>query len=232
MPQIELYFAPGTCARVSMIALEEIGAPYALKLVSFVREEHRQASYRTLNPKAKVPVMIVDGAPLTETVAIATYLARAFPSAKLLPFTGDPFSDAKITSDLAWCASGMHPIITRLRLPHLFCALKEGLPSVQTMAADMIAGHFQIVEDRLQRQPWMCGEAWSLVDAYIYWIWFRITGAGVDGSRYPRFADHSARMEKRESVQRVQAIETEALAELDRHGLTFKLEVLPTSLAI
>lgn len=227
MPKIDLYFAPQTCARVSIIGLEEIGAPYSLHLVSFVKNEHRAPSYTTLNPKAKVPLMLVDGQPLTETVAIATYLARTFPKAELLPLTGDPFTDAKVISDLAWCASGMHPIITRVRLPHLFCSVKEGLPSVQTMAADMIASHFRIVEDRLSQQPWMCGEKWSLLDAYVYWIWFRITEAGVDSKPYPRFADHAKRIEQRPSVQRALAIEQNALSDLDSRGLGFKLEVLP-----
>jgi hypothetical protein len=37
MTNITLYFAPDTCARVPMTALEEIGLPFKTELVAFVR---------------------------------------------------------------------------------------------------------------------------------------------------------------------------------------------------
>jgi glutathione S-transferase len=52
-----------------------------------------------VNPKGKVPVLLVDGYPLTENVAIQQFIARSFPAAKLLPAGFDEF---KAISLMSW----------------------------------------------------------------------------------------------------------------------------------
>jgi len=66
MTALTLYFAPDSCARVPLIALEEIGAPYRIEVVAFMSGQHRSAEYLALNPKGKVPTLVVDGEPLSE----------------------------------------------------------------------------------------------------------------------------------------------------------------------
>lgn len=210
MSELMLYFAPGSCSRVSLIALEETGQPFEARLIRFMKGEHRSPQYLSLNPKGKVPLLVVDGEPLSENVAILTFLARAYPHAKLLPFGSGAMQNAQILSLLAWCASGLHPIVTRIRLPQMFCDVPEGRDRVRAIALEAMAGNFALIESTLSRQPWMLGE-WSAVDAYVYWIWFRSTGSGLDGAPYPHFADHARRMESRASTQRV--LEREARAE-------------------
>ena len=116
MPQLTLYFAPGTCARVSMIALEEAGIEFESRVVRFLKGEHRSPEYLALNPAGKVPCLLVDGAPLTENVSILIWLARSFPNANLLPLTGEPWPDAQLLAQLVWCASTLHPLVTRIRI--------------------------------------------------------------------------------------------------------------------
>jgi len=227
MTEFVIHFAPGTCARVSMIALEEIGVPYQARLVSFVRGDHRSDAYRRLNPKAKVPLLLIDGEPLTETTAILSYLDRRFPEAALFPAGRNLLEDARILADMAWCASGLHPLVTRMRLPYLFCGVPEGHASVQEMAAEAMHANFAMINNRLEDRDWMLGSQWSALDAYFYWIWFRSTDGGFDSSAYERFNDHAARMAERESVKRVLAREREALNALEQEGLTFNLRQLP-----
>jgi hypothetical protein len=47
--------------------------------------------YLRLNPAHKVPALVIDGAPLTENVAIQMWGARDFPAARLLP--ADPMQE-------------------------------------------------------------------------------------------------------------------------------------------
>ena len=65
MTDLVLFSAPGTCARVPCIALEEAGAEYALRLVRFMKGEHRSPEFLALNPRGKVPTLLVGGQPLT-----------------------------------------------------------------------------------------------------------------------------------------------------------------------
>jgi glutathione S-transferase len=42
---IVLYAAPGTCAKVPMIALEEVGASFEVRLIRFMKGEHRSSDF-------------------------------------------------------------------------------------------------------------------------------------------------------------------------------------------
>jgi|GEM_PF-1684144 len=50
-----LYYAPGTCALATHIALEEAGAPYEAVLVDFRSQSQRSPEYLAVNPKGRVP---------------------------------------------------------------------------------------------------------------------------------------------------------------------------------
>jgi len=162
--QLKLFFAPGSCSRVSMVALEEIGEPFETELVMFMKGAHKAPEYLAMNPAGKVPVLLVNGQPLSQTVAILTFLARSFPEADLLPLGKDAFSDAQLLRDLIWCSSDLHPLVTRLRLPTMFCDLSGAPDRVFEMAEVLMTTQLQQVERRLSRQPWMLGERWSMVD--------------------------------------------------------------------
>jgi glutathione S-transferase len=222
MSDLTLFFAPDTCARVSMIALEETGRPYKTELIAFMRGDHRSPRYLALNPKGRVPTLTVDGRVLTENVAILLWLAGRFPEANLLPQHEDAFDRAQVVADLTYCASQLHPIVTRLRFPQYFCDIPGGAARVFEMAELAMRPNFAVIDRRLAEREWWHGDRWSVMDAYINWIWFRVTGAGFDGSEYPHFAHHDERIKQRPSVQRALRRNSEAAAQLDARGLAVK----------
>ena len=121
-----LYFAPGTCARVSLIALEETGHPFETRVVAFMRGDHRAPDFLAHNPAGKVPVLIAEGVAMAQNIAILTYLARRFPEARLLPVATDNESATALLSRLAWFSADLHPIVTRIRMPQLICDQASG----------------------------------------------------------------------------------------------------------
>ena len=100
---IEFYFAPGACSFVPHVALEAIkaatGESFEPKLVKLHKGENRTPEYLVLNPNAQVPVLVVDGKPLTQIVAICDYLDRRFPQVGLLPT--ETWARAQALSQLA-----------------------------------------------------------------------------------------------------------------------------------
>ena len=215
-----LYFAPGSCSRVPLIALEEIGVPFDTRVVAFMKGEHKSPEYLALNPAGKVPTLVVDGKAISQNLAIQTFLARRFEAAKLLPFTGEPLADARILSRLAWFSADLHPLVTRIRLPFFAC---DAAPErVKEQATEAMAGQLGPLERQLASQPWVLGDHWSSLDAYLYWVWFRITGAGFDPALFPNIVAHHARMDERPAVQRALAREEEAQADLEAKGLAMR----------
>lgn len=222
MAEFTLYAAPGTCARVPLIALNQAGADFDVALVRFMNGAHRAPAYLALNPKGKVPLLLAGDMPISENVAIARYLAARFPEAGLLPKAADPLKDAAITADLAFCAATLHPLVTRIRMPVLMVEGDEAAASVRARGIEAMRPMAKVVEDRLGNGPWWYGSDWSVLDAYFYWVWFRITGAGFPPADYPIWAAHAARMETRPAVQRTLAQEAEMSATLEAEGLAFR----------
>src|ERR1700757_5171701 len=92
----KLYYAPGTCALASHIALEEAGADYKAERLNFKSNQQNSQEYLAINPKGRVPALVTDKGALTETPAILAYVAQSFPTAKLAP--EDPFAFAQAQS--------------------------------------------------------------------------------------------------------------------------------------
>lgn len=224
MTELTLHFAPDTCARVSMIALEEIGVPYSVEVVEFMRGAHRSPEFLKLNPKGKVPTLIVDGVPLSENLAILSYLNDTFPEADLLPEANDTFARAIILSDLSFCASGLHPVVTRLRIPRFFCDVEPGETRVFEMAETAMRLNFTIIEERLSTNRWWYGDRWSILDAYINWVWFRVSGTRFDTTDFPNFARHDREIAGRPSVARALETGRRIFVDLESRGLAVKFD--------
>lgn len=212
---VELFWFPGTCARVPFIALEEIGAPFETRLIS-LNGDATAAYRRDVNPKGKVPALRVDGRVITENPAIQMFLARRHPEARLLPEDPDAQLDALML--MSWFAAGIHPAIPRARFPMFFCDLAESHDSIRRLARATLAESFALLEARLADRPWLFGDAWTIVDGYLLWLWFRSVGSGVDPTPFPRLSDHGRRCEQRPSVARVLDREEHEYARLREEG--------------
>jgi len=114
--KLELYFAPGACSFVPHVGLEAIkaasGQDFEPKLVKLHKGEQKSPEYLALNPNGQVPVLVVDGKPLTQIVAICEFLDRSFPQAGLLPAAA--WERTQALSRLAWMNNTVHPTFTQI----------------------------------------------------------------------------------------------------------------------
>lgn len=105
---MKLYFSNGSCSLASHIALEESGAKFETQRINLREGEQKRPEYLAINPKGKVPALVVDGGVvLTENPAILSYIADTHSEARLLPPPGE-LARAKAQEWLAWCSSGVH----------------------------------------------------------------------------------------------------------------------------
>ncbi len=216
-----LYASPGACSRVPMIALEEAGAEFEVALIRFMNGAHKRPEYLALNPKGKVPCLITPDGPLTENPAIALYLAAQFDG--LLPPAGTAMDQARITADLVFCSATLHPIVSRMRVPMFIADGAAAIASVTEKAAAAMAPMARLIDDRLSDGPWWYGGDWSIMDAYIFWVWTRIAGGDFPTEPYPNWAAHAARMTARPAVIRALARDAALQSTLEAEGLLPKL---------
>lgn len=219
MTDAKLYYSPGSCARVTAIALEECQIDFSIELVRLGQGQHKTAEFKAVNPKAKVPALSINDKVLTENPAILLYLYDQFPDGRLLPAVPDPEARSTQIADLCFCSATLHPIVTRICIPAFFAEGEAAQASVKEMAIGMMRGNFALVEERLAAGSWWYGDDWSIVDGYLFWIWSRVHGCGFPTSDFPRFADHARRIQSRPSVVRALRHEQEALDQLRAEGL-------------
>jgi maleylacetoacetate isomerase len=109
--------------------------------------EHHGADFRAINPEALVPVLKVDDALLTQSLAILEYLEERFPTPPLLP---------KAPEDRAWVralgahvACEIHPLNNLRVLHYLEATLGVSTAQKQAWVANWIDAGFTALEQRL-----------------------------------------------------------------------------------
>ena len=59
--EIALYYAPNTCALAPYVTLTEAGADFEVRPLNFRKRQNFTPEYLKINPKHKVPSLVVDG---------------------------------------------------------------------------------------------------------------------------------------------------------------------------
>lgn len=187
-----------------LIALEEMGLPYALKPVNVREGEQKNEAFRALNPNGKVPILVDDGFVLTESAAILVYLAEK--TGNLLP--QDSASRARVFEQLFFHASGLSPAFGNTGF------FKRSSPEPQPIAearftteAERLLG---LLDVKLASQSFVAGEEFTIADiAHFGWMWrIQFPGLTLDGhpnlSRW--YEAVAARPAVRQAITRVEAL--------------------------
>jgi len=204
-----LHYAPVACSLVPYVALTEAGAPFEVCVIDFSKGKHLTAEFLRLNPKHKVPVLIIDGEPLTENVAILQWIAQRYPAAQLLP-PGESLRYFEAVAFLAWCASGIHPHLTPNVMPHRYCDLPGSEESVRRCAHKMLHEVFGVAESQLVDRDWFF-ESFTAADIYFSWCFRRAKMFNLEVSGFPNCRAHFERMLARPSVRQLLAFEAQAM---------------------
>ena len=201
---ILLYYAPIACSLAPYITLTEANAEFEVATVNLRKNQHKSVEYLKLNPKHKVPLLIVDGKPLSENVAIQLWISRSFPKAKILP--SDPWQELQAISLLSWCSSGIHPYLSRLNSPAAVCELVEAGESIRKHATSHLFENYKIAEDMLAGREYFF-DHFTAPDAHFFWCFRRGLLFDLDLSGFANCSAHFERMKSRPSVQKLLTFE-------------------------
>ena len=196
---LKLYYAPGTCARASHIALRDAGAEFDLQLVNFGAGEQRSDAYRSVNPKARVPALETERGMLTETPAILAFIAQRFPESNLAPLD-DPFEFARLQAFNSYLCATVHVAHAHIRRGERWADSPEAIREMKRKAPEVVASCFRLLEEELFTTPWAMGEHYSIADPYLFTISQWLPIHGLDSSAYPQIHAHLNRMLARPSV--------------------------------
>jgi glutathione S-transferase len=203
---IKLFYASGTCALASRIALEDAGASYELVKVDFSKQEQRSPEYLKINPKGRVPALSMERGILTETPAILAYIAQSFPDAGLAPLD-DPFAFAELQSFNSYLCSTVHVAHAHGRRGARWADDAGAIAEMKRKVPETMAACMQMIEEGMLKGPWVLGETYTIADPYLFTISRWLEGDGVDIDNFPKVKDHRDRMSILDSVKRALSAE-------------------------
>jgi glutathione S-transferase len=194
---LELYFSPGACSFVPHVGLEAIkaatGEDFKPNLVKLHKNENRTPEYLAMNPEGQVPVLLVEGQPLAQIVAICDYLDRRYPQAGLLPT--ESWARAQAFSQLAWFNNTAHTTFTRWFRSYYFAESESARADVKALAVKDLGRHLARIQEWSQSAaPYWFGARVSFHDAYAFTL-LRWGGyAGVDPDSLPGYKAYIERV--------------------------------------
>jgi glutathione S-transferase len=207
---LKLYYAPGTCALASHIALDEAGANYEAIRLSFKTEDQKKPDYLKINPKARVPALVTDRGVLTETPALLIYIAQSFPAARLAPLD-DPFALAKVQAFNSYLCSTVHVAHAHRMRGTRWTDDAAAIESMKQKVPQSVGECFALIEREMFEGPWVMGANYTVCDGYLYTLTQWLGGDGVDINKTPKIAEHFRRVGERPAVRKAVEDETREL---------------------
>ncbi|MEJ8836443.1 glutathione S-transferase family protein [Ramlibacter sp. AN1133] len=201
---LTLYYAPGTCALATHLALEYAGIPYEAVRLNFKEQQQRSPEYLRVNPKGRVPALVTPQGVLTETPALLQYIAQAHPEAKLAPLD-DIFQLAKMNEFNTYLCSTVHVAHAHGARGYRWTDDPQAIEAMKKKVPQTMGDCFELIEAQMFHGPWVLGERFSTSDVYLYTLTRWLQGDQVDVQRFPKVADHLRRMDAQPQVQKVLA---------------------------
>ncbi|WP_428392785.1 glutathione S-transferase family protein [Lichenicoccus sp.] len=166
-----LYSISGTCSLAPHILLEYIGAPFEVKLLNRETGENKENAYLAVNPKGRVPALVVDGTVILENVAIQLYLAERFAERSLAPI--DLLQRARWMAALTWMSNSVHLNFRQYRRPEYYTPDENARAAVSARGRQDFIRALEDLDDQLKDGQWLLGDEFSTADAYahVFHLW-------------------------------------------------------------
>lgn len=195
---IDLYTAATPNGHKVSIALEELGLPYALKVLNLSEGEQRRPDYLKINPNGRIPAIVdheAGGFAVFESGACLIYLAEK--TGRLLPT--DVQGRSRVMQWLMFQMGGIGPMMGQANV--FFRYFPEKIPA----AIDRYQGEckrlFRVLDGHLAQHEYLAGD-YSIADI-ANWAWVRThRWSGVDIGDLPHLKRWRDAIRSRPAVQR------------------------------
>jgi len=196
---MQLYYAPGTISIAVAIALHEAGLDFEAIKIDFAAKEQAGSGYAQINPKGRVPALVVDGGILTETGALLEYVADISAASGLRP--SDPLLLARMREVMFYLASTMHVAHAHKMRGSRWASSPSSYKDMKAKVPQTMGDCCHYITANGLRGPFVLGEQISIADCYLYVICTWLAGDGVTLDDFPKIKSFMTAMEQRDSVR-------------------------------
>jgi glutathione S-transferase len=200
-----LFGEPRSGSTIIEAVLEETGAPFRVETVGRGSDNRFDPAFETINPLRQVPALqLADGSFMTESGAIAVYLADTYPDAGLAPRPADPRRGPYLRW-MFFLAANVYISDLRIYYPDRYVSDPRSADHVKEAALKAMAREWDIFAEALGTKPFILGDRMSAADIYasVLATW----NVDVPGffARHPNMLGLYKRVSARPGVARVWA---------------------------
>lgn len=183
------YFRSSASFRVR-IAMNLKGLDYERVEISLIAGEQRSDAYLEQNAQGFVPMLVVDGEPIIQSMAIIDWLDRAYPEPRLIPDEAMPRAVALAQAQVI--ASDIHPLNNLRILKYLTKDLGLNEQTKDRWIATWIAQGFDALEAMAGEGTYLGGETPGIADCCLVPQIYNARRFEVPLGDYPRLAEIDA----------------------------------------
>jgi glutathione S-transferase len=200
MAAMKFYMTPGSCSTGIHIILEELEEVFEAHIVNLPAGDNFKPNYVAINPKSTIPALVCgDGSVLTEVPAIAYWLGRSRPRAKLWP--EDIETETRLLEVMTYIAGTLHGHgFARIFATPTFSRNEADQDSVRALGRNIVVKGFAILNTMLGDRPYLAGD-FSVADPILFYVTFWADKTGI--ALPANLLAHYRRMLTRPAVQRV-----------------------------
>ncbi len=191
---MKVYFAPNSRAVRTVWLLEEIGLPYELERFTLGQKEMRGPEYARINPNGRVPTLVDGDITITESTAIAQYLA-----AKYAPGLAPGPEDPNFATYLQWLhyAEGMiMPPVNNYVVETILLPPERRNEAMAKRALKLLNKVLAAAETHMEGREFIAGE-FNVADTVTGHAVIISRRLGADFSVLPNLAAYADRLETR-----------------------------------
>jgi maleylacetoacetate isomerase len=166
------------------IALNLKGVRYQSIPTSLVEGENKHAEYLARNPQGFVPMLQIDGADLTQSVAIIDYLDAKFPEPSLV--SSDPMARAKTLAQAMVVVADIHPVNNLRILKYLKGTLGQDQAAIDDWYRHWVVEGFVALEAMAPESGLFGGDTPNLADVCLVPQMYNARRFNTDLDAFPK----------------------------------------------
>jgi len=180
--KLELYsFYASSCSYRVRIALALKGVSYDYKSINLKKEENCSENFIKINPSRSLPVLVADGVPIIQSVAIFDFLEEYYPDPPLFPHH---FSSRIMAETLVGLICDIQPLQNLANLRRIY---KDDKANKEEWARSAIQNGLQKIEPLLQKSAgkFCIGNDVSIADCFLVPQVHNAIGFGINIEQFP-----------------------------------------------
>ncbi len=207
---LELHYYPSNASLAPHMLLEELGVPYALRLVDRTQGAHKSPEYLKLNPNGLIPVLVDGDLVLYESAAICLHLVDTHPGAGFAPALGTA-QRAHFYKWMSWLTNTLQAALIIYYYPERWADTPEAEAQVKAHAEQRTGELLDLLDAEFARHSgeWLLGDHISAADFFALMLCRWTRGFARPARSLPHLGPFIERMFARPAVRR--AFEQEAL---------------------